>query len=62
LTPCLNNEKENLKIFEGLSALHPIKVFSQPVELPFSQLPLKFFAGQHVYKIEEQIRKICFVD
>jgi len=53
---------EIIEIIEGLSALHPNKVVSQPAPLPFSQLPLSFLKGRHMCEVEEQCRKLCFVD
>jgi len=49
---------ENISIFEGLSALHPNKVLSQPDPLPFSQLPLSFLKGRHMHQMKEQYKKL----
>jgi len=62
---CLQQVKkrlpENIKVFEGMSALDSNKVLSPTVRLLFSQLPLSFLKERYAPEIE-QYRKLCFVD
>ena len=53
---------ENVSIFKGLSYLSPSRVLSQMSKVPFAQLPLQHLMGEKVYEIEEQYRKIPYID
>ncbi len=53
---------ENKRVFKGLSFLHPSKVLNQFSRATFSQLPMSHLQGDKVGEVEEQYRKICFVN
>ena len=49
-------------IFKSLSKLHPSCVLNQTTKPAFHQLPFLHLAGSNINTIEEQYRKIIFVD
>ncbi len=66
LKECVDQVKirlpENKNVLKGLSLLHPSKILNQFSRSTFEQLPLQHLLGSQVSEIEEQFRKICFVD
>ena len=49
-------------IFKGLGYFHPDKVLSQTSRLPFYKLPYAHLKAENEYAIEEQYRKVQFVN